>query len=134
MLPEQISPDLVYSNFSHAALGAGQDIKELKELIEAERSREVFEKAKESREKDPEGITGWRVTEHDGWMNVKKEDDNEGLGVEPLDEQVDENTGTGEREDMFKVLATFTEAHPGIEASLDGTPKLLTVCGAERGH
>ena len=37
-------------------------------------TREVLEKAKASKEEDGSGIEGWKVVEHDDWLEVKKED------------------------------------------------------------
>ena len=80
-----------------------------------ERAKELFEDVRKSREADGEGIEGWRVTEHEDWLDVKKE-----VKGEELDGDVGEpeQTDGGQPEDRGKIVENFRAAHPGIEIDL----------------
>ena len=83
------------------------------QMMGDERSKEVLEHAKQSKEGDEEGIEGWRITEHGDWLDVKKE---EAQDVEMReDEPIEEQAADGGGEDPMKVMKKFKEGHPGIE-------------------
>ncbi len=125
VLVDPPSPDQLHSNFSQAANGAAQAIKNFTQLVEDSRTREVIEKAKESRTKNGEGITGWKVTEHEDWLDV-----NQGDGNDDVD---DEEEGTAEAgdgpsaKDLNAALDKFRSAHAGVEASLNEESRTMTV-------
>ena len=125
VLLHPVSPDQLHSNFSQAASGAAEAIKRFTQMVEDSKTREVIEKAKESRTENSEGITGWQVAEHEDWLDVKQEDGNE--DVEKEDEV---NADAGEAssgKDMTAALDRFRSTHVGIEASLDEDSKRMTV-------
>lgn len=74
MFTVQSSPVTFYSQFFHSATKTAKEIKDFTEMIESDRSQEVFKKAKRSRAENPEGIRGWLVNEHPDWLEVKSED------------------------------------------------------------
>ncbi|KAL2048668.1 hypothetical protein N7G274_000580 [Stereocaulon virgatum] len=127
VLVDPSSPEQLYSHFSQAAMGAANDIKEFGHLMDQKKSKEVLEKAKESRAKDAEGITGWIVSAHGDWLDMKKEEDSDdpeidGEGKDTAVSAMDTNP-----EDMQAVVEKFKESHPGIEASFDTDFKTVKV-------
>ena len=78
-------------------------------------AKEVFEQVKKSREADGEAIEGWRVTEHEDWLDVKKEAKDEEMdGAEEMEEHRTE----GHTEDRERVVEAFRTAHPEIGVHL----------------
>lgn len=127
-LVDPSSPDQLHSKFSQAANGAAQSIKQFTQLVEDASTKEVMDKAKESRMKDGEGITGWKVTEHEDWLNPKQEDDSNKSDGDEIDEEGIVETGDGPNaEDMSSLLEKFRSAHAGVEASLDEDSRTVTV-------
>ena len=117
VLVDPPSPDQLHSNFSQAANGAAQAIKHFTLLVEDSRIKEVMEKAKESRAKDGENITGWKVTEHENWLDVKHEDGNDDFDKE--EEGAAEAGVVFRVEDVNTALDKLRSTHTGIEASLN---------------
>ena len=125
MLVDATSPDQLHNNFSQAATGAAQEIKNFAQLMEDARSKAAIAKAAESKVKNPEEIKAWMVDEHEDWLEVKRDDVSEDFGRDRDGEQVAE---TGARvEDMRVVLDQFREAHPSIETSIEEDTKILKV-------
>ena len=125
VLVDPPSPDQLHSNFSQAANGAAQAVKHFTQLVEDSRTREVIEKAKESRAKNGEGITGWKVTEHDDWLDVKQGDGNDDIDDEEEGTAV---AGDGpSAKDLNAALDKFRSAHAGVEASLNEESRTMTV-------
>ncbi len=104
-----------YAQFSNAAAGAGKDIQEFMRMMRDERAKEIFDQVKKSKEADGEGIEVWRVTEHEEWLDVKKE-----VKAEELNEEGEEpGDGVGNQpENRKKVVGGFRAAHPAIEVDL----------------
>ena len=132
VLVDPPSPDQLHSNFSQAANGAAQSIKHFTQLVEDGKTKEVMEKGKESRMKDGEGITGWKVTEHEDWLNLKQEDGNNDDDDDDDDDGKEEESivEVGDSPSMKNVnlvLDKFRSAHVGVEASLDEDSRTLTV-------
>ena len=125
VLVEPPSPDQLHSNFSQAANGAAQAIKHFTHLVEDSRTKEIMEKAKDSRTKNGEGITSWKVTEHEDWLDVKQEDGN---GHVDKEEEAAAEAGDGPSvKDVNATLEKFRSAHAGVEASLDEDERTVTV-------
>lgn len=125
VLVDPRSPDQLHSNFSQAANGAAQAIEHFTRLVEDSRTKEVMEKAKESKAKSGEGITGWKVTEHEDWLDVKYEDGNHDVDKE--EEDIAEAGDGPSVEDVNAALHKLRSAHAGIEASLDEKLRTVTV-------
>ena len=119
------SPDQLHSNFSQAANDAAQAIKQFTQLMEDSRTKEVMEKAEESRAENSEGITGWQVTEHEDWLDVKQEGGNN--DVEKEEGSIADASGGSSMNDVNAVLDKFRSAHTGVEVSLDEDSKTVTV-------
>ena len=125
VLIDPTSPDQLHSNFSQAANGAAQAIKHFTQLVEDSKTKEVMEKAKESRMNNGEGITGWKVTEHEDWLNAKQEDGSDDADKE--EEATAEAGDTSSVKDVNATLEKFRSAHLGVEASLDEDSRTITV-------
>ena len=125
VLVDPASPDQLHSSFSQAANGAAQAIKHFTQLLEDSRTKEVMERAKESRMDNGEDITGWKVTEHEDWLDVKQE------GCSDDDDKEEEGTaeaGDGSSvEDVNTALDEFRSGHVGIETALDEDSRIVTV-------
>ena len=124
VLVDPSAPEHLHSNFSQAANGAAQAIQHFTQLVEDSRTKKVMEKAKESMEKNGEGITGWKVTEHEDWLDIKADgddnvDEEEGVTAEVGDGSSMESTNVA--------LDRFRSVHAGIEASLDERSRTVTV-------
>ena len=105
------------------------------------RAKNLFEQINKSREKDGEGIGGWRVTEHENWLDTKVEPKGEMFN----DEDVKEQGGGPSAEDREKIVEAFNLVHPGIEVALGdaitvsaGCPglaaKIVNVCRSNYLH
>ena len=127
VLVDPPSPDQLHSNFSQAANSAAQAVQRFTHVVEDSRIREVMEKAKESRTKNGEGITGWKVTDHEDWLDVKHEDGNEDADKEG--ETIAEAGDSPSMEDVNGALDKFRSAHVGVEALLDDDSRTVTVIG-----
>lgn len=75
-----------------------------------------MDRAKESRAESSEGITGWKVTEHKDWLDVKKEASPKD-SADKLEEDNSQVNGSKE-EDLRAALKKLEGNHAGIETSL----------------
>jgi hypothetical protein len=111
---EPALPDLLHTQFKEAATGAAKDIQDFKHLMGHPRNKEVLEKAKESRARDPEKITPWLVTEHEDWLDVKKEDNSDDFDMAGNDEETKTPDIDTKTEDIKETLDKFEKSHRGI--------------------
>ena len=125
VLLDSLSPDQLHSNFSQAANGAAQAIKHFTQLVEDSKTKEVMEKAKESRAKNLEGISSWKVTEHEDWLDANQENGNDDSGKE--EDVFAEAGGSISVESVNAVLEKYHSTHEGIEVSLDEDSRTVTV-------
>ncbi|KAL8674125.1 MAG: hypothetical protein Q9168_001462 [Polycauliona sp. 1 TL-2023] len=127
MLLTQTSPEELYHDFARNAAKTQTDVREFTEFVRNDRSRDVFEKAAESRAQNSEDIRGWRVTEHEDWLDVR--------GVDaPKDVKGDDMTGTdwipppqNGIEDLRAAMERFKKNHPGIDCTLDEHLKAMKI-------
>ena len=119
------SPDQLHSNFSQAANGAAQAIKNFSQLVEDSRTKAVMENAKERRKQNGEGIIGWQVADHENWLDVKQEEGNHGVDTE---ERGTPEAGDGVSvSNVNAVLDKFRSSHVGVDISLDEESGTVTV-------
>lgn len=109
-----LEPAEFYAQFAYAATAAGKDIKEFMHMMSDNRAKEIFEQINKSREADGEGIDGWRVTEHEDWLDIKKVPKDE----VDSDEDMEGQGNPIKVEGREKVVAAFRAAHPDIEVLL----------------
>ena len=125
VLLHPVSPDQLHSNFSQAASGAAEAIKHFTHMVEDSKTREIIEKARERRTENSEGITGWQVAEHEDWLDVKQEGDNEDIDKDA--EVTADASESSSGKDLTAALDRFRSTHVGLEASLDEESKNIRV-------
>lgn len=125
VLVQPLSPGQMHSNFSQAANAAAQAIKHFTQLVEDDKTKEVMEKARESRMENSEGITGWQVTEHEDWLDAKKVDGTE--EVDDEDKDLAKTEDSPSMNDVNAALDKFRSTHMGVEVSLDEDSRTVTV-------
>lgn len=130
VLVDPLSPERLHSHFSQAAMGAANDIKEFGRLMDQKKNKEVLEQAKESRAKDAEGITGWIVSAHGDWLDMKKEEGIDDLEIDGEGKNTATSAMDTNPEDMQGIVEKFKESHPGIEASFDADSNTVKVRAA----
>ncbi|KAL6718416.1 hypothetical protein ACLMJK_004505 [Lecanora helva] len=118
-------PEQLHTQFAQAARTAALDIKSFAQIMEDPHTKEVLEKAKESKAKNAEDITNWLVTEHEDWLNVTD------VGVAKLTNQSEQRAGLSsssselKAEDLQSALESFKESHPGVEISKEEDSKMI---------
>ncbi|KFX98355.1 hypothetical protein V495_07398 [Pseudogymnoascus sp. VKM F-4514 (FW-929)] len=65
---KQPSPEILFQQLSSAASTANSEVKQFREIMDNPQSRQLFEHARESRSKNPDGITPWRITDDPNWL------------------------------------------------------------------
>ncbi|KAL8790787.1 MAG: hypothetical protein Q9213_000411 [Squamulea squamosa] len=70
MLVQQTSPEELYANFAKNVTKTQTEVQDFTKLFKNDKSNETFERAAESRLQNSENIRGWRVTEHEDWLDV----------------------------------------------------------------
>ena len=130
VLVDPLAPDQLHSHFSQVATRAAREIKDFGHLMEQKKSKEVLEKARESRAKDAEGITGWIVSAHEDWLDDKNEEGSDDFEMAEDGEDTTGSTADVKSEDMQAAVEKFKESHPGIEASFDVDARTIKVRAA----
>lgn len=127
MLFQQSSPEELYNDFARNVNRTQADVQELTRLVRSERSKEIFERAAESRAQNSGDIRGWRVTEHEDWLDVRGPDvptDVNAVGTTGPNSDSSPRTSI---EDLRAAIEQFKNNHPGINSSLDETSKTMMV-------
>lgn len=130
VLVDPLAPDQLHSHFSQAATRAAREIKDFGHFMEQKKSKEVLEKARDSRAKDAEGITGWIVSAYEDWLDVKNEEDSDSFEMAEDGEDTTGSTADVKSEDMQAAVEEFKESHPGIEALFDVDARTINVRSA----
>lgn len=120
------APEQLQLHFAQAARAAASDVKAFTQTMEDPWSKMAFEGARESRAKNADDITSWLVTEHEDWLDVKKEDVDENIDLNGQDAGVS-TAAEISVEDMQAVLEKFKGSHPSIEVSLEGGSRIIKV-------
>ncbi|KAI4106899.1 MAG: hypothetical protein LQ339_002871 [Xanthoria mediterranea] len=127
MLFQQSSPEELYNDFARNVNRTQADVQELTRLVRSERSKEIFERAAESRAQNSGDIRGWRVTEHEDWLDVRGPDvptDVNAVGTTGPNSDSSPRTSI---EDLRAAIEQFKNNHPGINSSLDETSKTMMI-------
>ena len=127
MLVQQNSPEDLYNDFARNVNRTQADVQELTRLVRSERSKEIFERAAESRAQNGGDIRGWRVTEHEDWLDVPR--DVNAVGTTGSNADPSSRTSI---EDLRAAIEQFKNDHPGIDSSLDETSKTMMVSMFDR--
>ncbi len=128
MLDSHSSPEGLYNEFSHSAMAAAKDVRSFADLMDDGENKAVLERAKKRRSESEDGITTWRVTEHEDWLDHKDAT----LGAQDHDEaqdddMIDTEDTNGQDKDPRVVTALFKEDYPEIIADMDETTKVIEV-------
>ena len=127
VLVDPPGPENLHLHFAEAARAAASDIKNFAQNVEDPYSREVLEKAKESRAKNAEDITNWLVTEHEDWLDAKRDDLDEDGKLNIEGNEALPPPAEMKAKDVQGVLERFKEAHSGIEASMEEPSRTIQV-------
>lgn len=116
LLAPQESPEALYSAFSRTAKTSVTDIKNFSNLLGDARSLAIFDRAKEVRAEGPEGKPPvWMVTEHQDWLDVRREASSQDSAEEKEEDVICIN---GSKEEHYGLaLKRFEESHAGLETS-----------------
>lgn len=60
--------ETLYNKFETATALVSEEVKQFRQLLEDDYSREIFEHAKASKATEPKGITPWKITENPDWL------------------------------------------------------------------
>ena len=116
LILRQSSPEALYLDFSRTAMSSVEDITKFTNLLEDSRSQAIFNRAKKVRAENSEGtFTGWMVTEHQDWLDVRKEASPQDSAEEKYEDATQIN-GLNE-EDYVAALRKLGESHTGLETS-----------------
>ncbi|KAL8813565.1 MAG: hypothetical protein Q9200_000174 [Gallowayella weberi] len=127
MIIQKSSPEELYMSFASNATTIKSDIQDFTRLVHDDGSKELFRKAAESRLQNSEDIRGWRVTEHEEWLDVRNVDSPVALGTNGTvapDEDVPRDFAI---EELRATMERFKTAHSSIDGSLDEVSKALMV-------
>ncbi|KAL8818399.1 MAG: hypothetical protein Q9223_002953 [Gallowayella weberi] len=127
MIIQKSSPEELYMSFASNATTIKSDIQDFTRLVHDDGSKELFRKAAESRLQNSEDIRGWRVTEHEEWLDVRNVDSPVALGTNGTvapDEDVPRDFTI---EELRATMERFKTAHSSIDGSLDEVSKALMV-------
>jgi len=127
VLVDPAQPDLLHAYFTQAAKSAAKDLKDFKQLMDDVRSKDALEQARASRARDNEGISGWLVTEHDDWLDVKKEDSNDDLDMAGNEEDTKAPDTDVNVEGIKTALEKLEKSHRGITTVFNAKLKTMMV-------
>ncbi|KAL8692455.1 MAG: hypothetical protein Q9218_002523 [Villophora microphyllina] len=119
MLVPHSSPERLYANYAQNVATTRLGAKGFSSLYHEDGTRELFKKAEESRANNTEPIRGWRVAEHEDWLDVHNVDipsDVQKDGTLDPDSRPSQNVTT---ESLRAALERFKEAHSDMEGSFD---------------
>ncbi|KAL8728345.1 MAG: hypothetical protein Q9166_005488 [cf. Caloplaca sp. 2 TL-2023] len=127
MLVQQHSPEELYNTFATNVTTTKADVQGFARLFRDDESKELFKRAAESRAQNSENIRGWRVTEHEDWLDVRNVDVPGNLGTAGTTESDPNISQITTKEDLHAAMERFRKDHPGIDGSFDEVSKNLTV-------
>lgn len=81
LLQDHASPENLYNGFVENATCAAKKITGFVSFIGEDQSREVLDRAKESRAENKDGIKGWMVTQHADWLDHPSQKQEKGMDL-----------------------------------------------------
>lgn len=129
MLTHQHSPENLYTVFANNVTTIRSDVKAFANALKDERYHEILKKAQESRTQRDDNIRGWRVTEHEDWLDVHNVDSPPKLGTDGT-KGSDLSLAQGitfDSERLPAVVEEFRKSNPSLEVSLNQDPKVIKV-------
>ncbi|KAL8701164.1 MAG: hypothetical protein Q9201_005054 [Fulgogasparrea decipioides] len=127
MLVQQNSPEDLYSTYATNVTATRSDIKDFSTLYSEDTTRELFRQAEKSRAENSEEIRGWRVTEHEDWLDLSRVEIPLNAGANATlgqDRAMDQDVT---KEGLRAAMEKFTKAYPDIQGSLEEDTKSLMV-------
>ena len=128
MLIQQASPEELYHGFSSNVIRTQTDVQKFAELARSDRSKEIFKRAAESRAQNREDIRGWRVTEHEDWLDIPGADVLKHVRANGMSTMESNSPPKTSVEDLSAAIEHFKSSHPGADGSFDEDPNTITVC------
>lgn len=107
------TPEDLYSVFSQKATVTGKEIRAFTDAYNDPAYREYLEMAKKSKTSDADGIRPWLISEHPDWMEVKKEEVEEEMGMKSSISGA--TTGLAVPQDVNLIMERFHEQYEGID-------------------
>ena len=97
--------------------------------MENSTSQVILQRAKDSENTEPEGITPWMVTEHPDWLEVRKVDNETNMeGPKEQLQQNEQRMTDPVKQEPSAVVEQFRTQHPGTELSFHSEdPKIIEV-------
>ncbi|KAL8943989.1 MAG: hypothetical protein Q9216_000698 [Gyalolechia sp. 2 TL-2023] len=129
MLVHQPSPGDLYAIFASNVTTIRSDVKDFANVFRGGKCQEILAKARESRTQCNEDIRGWRVTEHEDWLDVHHVDSPRKFGA---DEAKGSDPDAVQRiavspERLRMLVEAFQTSNPDIDVSLDEDTRLIKV-------
>lgn len=121
MLVQQRSPEDLYSAFATNVMTIHSDVKDFSSAFQDDRFRQVLKKAEETRAQSSEDIPGWRVTEHEDWLDVCNVDSPMDIalaGANGADPDASQPMTT-DLEDLRTAVEEFKGGNHSVDISLD---------------
>ena len=97
--------------------------------MENSTSQAILQRAKDSENAEPEGITPWMVTEHPDWLEVRKiEHETNGPAQNEQAQQNEDRMTDPVEQEPSAVVEQFRKLHPNIELNYHAEdPKIIEV-------
>lgn len=127
MLIQQTSPEELYSGFSSNVTSYQTDVQTFAELARSDRSKEIFKRAAESRAQNSEDIRGWRVTEHEDWLDIPGADVPKDVRANEMSTIESNSPSQTSVENISAAIEHFKSSHPGADGSFNENSKTITV-------
>lgn len=71
---KQRSPEAIFSSFAESVMTAREEVGAFKELMTADKTKQILEHAKQSRLENPRGIKPWRARDDPSWVRPGTEE------------------------------------------------------------
>ncbi|KAL8725906.1 MAG: hypothetical protein Q9181_006242 [Wetmoreana brouardii] len=127
MLVQQTSPEDLYSTYATNVTVTRSDVNDFSKLYSEDATRELFRQAEKSRAENSEEIRGWKVTEHDDWLDLSRVEIPLNAGANARVGQYKSVDQDVTIEGLHAAMEKFTKAHPDVEGSFDEDTKTLMV-------
>ncbi|KAL8715098.1 MAG: hypothetical protein Q9220_001055 [cf. Caloplaca sp. 1 TL-2023] len=125
MVVQQPSPEILYNTFAQTVMSTKSDIRDFSSFLSSDGSKEVFHRADDSRARGEEDIRGWRVTEHEDWLDVRTEDIVVDVNPDSSDESMMARNIT--TDGMNAAVDGFKKEHPAADASVEESSRTLSI-------
>lgn len=129
MLVSQPSPEGLYNTFATNVTTISSDVKYFSKIHQDNGFQEILKKSEKSRAASDEDIPGWRVMEHEDWLDARNVDtiiDVAIDGTNEADPGVNQEAST-ELEFLRAAIERLKQGNPSIEVFLDESSRTMKV-------